>query len=206
MVGVRDQAGFDAAMAVTTKGFTSGAVDVAVDEDVAMVVLREVQPDEQFVMGFTLELTPWGHDWSDVQLLADPTADVQPGPAGQISTDERLLYPDGAPAETLAEVFQSQSVSWQEGKFEHEVRFDEGRLVPTKSGQCVRIIGIKWTETARKSSPIKSSSMEKGKPCLVVEQLNGEAESEGARLVVDRHLNAWQINEAGEVVSAEQLT
>src|SRR5262245_56053535 len=46
LVGVRGQAGFDAAMVVTTVGFTAGAVAVAVDEDVAMVVLREYQRDD----------------------------------------------------------------------------------------------------------------------------------------------------------------
>lgn len=206
LVGVRDQAGFDAAMAVTTKGFTAGAVDAAVDEDIAMVILREVRSDDRFVMGFTLELVPWGHDWSNVQLLVDPNADAQNGQVGHMSTDDHFLFPDGTPAETLAEIFQSQSISWQEGAFEREVRFDEGRLAPTESGQRIPIIGIKWTETAYKSSPVKSSSLEEGKPCLVIEQLNDEGEPERARLVVDRHLNAWDIAEDGTVKERGKLT
>jgi hypothetical protein len=207
LVGVRDQAGFDAAMAVTTKGFTSGAVDVAVDENVAMVVLREVQPNDRFVMGFRLELFPVGSQWSNVQfLVASDATDVDEGQRGGMSTEDHLFYPNGNPAETLGEVFEAQSGGLKEGVFEREVSFDDGRLAPIGTDEPpVPIVGIKWTETVSKSSPHVTESHETSKPCLVIEQLNDKGESERARLVVDRHLNAWRINEAGEVVSTERL-
>lgn len=199
LVGVRDQAGFDAAMAVTTRGFTSGAVDVAVDEDIAMVLLREVRPDDRFVMGFTLEIFPWGHDWTKIQFLVAPETKVCDGTPGSMNTEDHLFYADGSPAEKLAEVFEAQSVSWQEGVFERETRFEGGRLAPMGTGKMVPIIGIKWVETVSKSSPVTSKSREKGKPCLVVEQLDEDGKPEGARLLVDRHLNAWRIAEDGTV-------
>jgi hypothetical protein len=39
----------------------------------------------------------------------------------------------------------------------------------------VPIVGIKWTETVSKSSPLVTEEHETGKPCLVVEQPDGSA-------------------------------
>lgn len=207
LVGVRDQAGFNAAMAVTTKGFTAGAVDVAVDENIAIVLLREPRPDEHFVMGFKLEVFPVGSEWSNVQILVSPDAEaVNEGQQGGMSTEDHLLYLDGKPAETLGEVLEAQSGGLEEGVFEREVQFEDGRLAPMSADQPpIPIVGIKWTETVAKSSPQVTEEHETGKPCLVVEQLNGDGQPERPRLVVDRHLNAWDIAEDGTVVERGQL-
>lgn len=208
LVGVRDQAGFDAAMAVTTEGFTAGAVDVAADEDIAMVLLREVRPDEHFVMGFKLEIFPVGSHWSNVQMLvSSDVSAVDEGQGGGMSTADHLFYPDGSPAETLGEVLESQSGGLEEGVFERQVQFERGRLAPMIAGQPpVPIVGIRWTETVSKSSPQVTEEHETGKPCLVVEQLNEDGQPVRPRLVVDRHLNAWDIAEDGTVVERGQLT
>lgn len=206
LVGVRDQAGFDAAMAVTTKGFTTGAIDVAVDEHIAMVILREVRPDDNFVMGYRFELVPWGHDWSNVQFLVSAETESFDGQPGHMNTGDHLLHPDGTAAETLAEIFQSKSVSWQEGEFDQEVRFEDGRMAVTSGGQSIAIIGIKWTETAYKSSPLVGEGHESGKPCLVVEQLDDFGAPDSSRLFVDRHLNAWDIDADGSVVARGGLS
>jgi hypothetical protein len=205
LVGIRNQAAFDAAMAVTTRGFTSGAVDVAVDEDIAMVILRKVRPDDKFVMGFSLELVPWGHDFRDVQLLVASDADVLDGELTGMWPNEHFLYSDGTPAETLADLFQAQSGAWNEGAFAREVRFDAGRLAPAGNDQVIPIVGIKWTEVVSKSSPIKDEHREEGEPCLVVEQLDEHGKADGARLLVDRHLHAWRIGRDGSVVGAGDL-
>lgn len=199
LVGVRRQADFDAAMAVTTKGFTSGAVDVAVDEDIAMVVLREVRAEDKFVMRYRFEISPWGHDWTDVKFLAAPDSEVSEGQPGRMNTEDRLLHADGTPAETLKEVLDSKSVPWKEGVFDHEIRFEDGRTALLDSGLQIPIIGISWTETVSRSSPIVSEHHEDGKPCLVVEQIDDKGEGQDSRLFVDRHLNAWELDDAGEV-------
>jgi Restriction endonuclease len=206
LIGVRDQTGFDSAMAVTTKGFTSGAIDVAVDEDIAMVRLREVRSDDSFVMAFSIEIVPWGHDWSNVQLLVASETEISNGRSGHMSTEDRFLHTDGSPAETLNEIFESQSVAWKEGAFDHEVRFEEGRLAPTTTGGPIPVIGVKWTETAYKSSPHKSTTKAEGEPCLVVEQIDENGVPERPRLVVDQHLNAWDIADDGTVVERGKLT
>lgn len=205
LVGVRDQANFDAAMAVTTKGFTGGAIDVAVDENIAMVVLREVRPDESFVRSIEIQTVIWGSDWSNVQVLADPDAEVSDGQAGHMNTEDRFVYIDGSPAESLREIFQSRSTTRQEGVFDHEVRFEGGRLAPMATGRSIPIVGIKWTETVSKSSPHKSVTKAEGEPCLVVEQLDEDGTPVRPRLVVDRHLNAWDITENGAVVEKGSL-
>lgn len=97
LVGVRNQAGFDTAMVVTTKDFTAGAIDVAVDEGIAMVILRQVRPDESFVMGFKLELSPWAHYWSNIQVLAAPDAQASNRQPGHMRTDDHLLHPMALP-------------------------------------------------------------------------------------------------------------
>lgn len=205
LVGVRDQADFDAAMAVTTKGFTGGAIDVAVDEDIAMVVLREVRPDEDFVRSIEIQTIIFGSGWSNVQVLADPDAEVSNGQAGHMNTEDRFLHIDGTPAETLREIFQSRSAGRKEGVFDHEVRFEDGRLAPMETGPPIPIIGIKWTETVSKSSPHRTVTKAEGEPCLVVEQLDDDGTPVRPRLVVDRHLNAWDIAEDGAVVEKGNL-
>jgi hypothetical protein len=110
-----------------------------------------------------------------------------------MSTDDRFLYIDGTSAESLREIFESRSTAWKEGDFDHEVLFEEGRLAPMTTGRPIPIVGIKWTETVSRSSPQKSVTKAEGEPCLVVEQLDDDGMPVRPRLVVDRHLNAWDI-------------
>ncbi len=207
VIGIREQTGVDAAMVVTTKGFSAGAIDVAVDEDVAMVLLREVRPDEHFVLGYTLELSISVPTFSAVQLLVPEDADVTEGQVGNMSTDDHFYLGDNSQAETLGELFEAHSTSsaGDEGHVPHEVRFDEMRFAAPDGGRRIPIIGVRWTETLQTSSPSRVSSTETGKPCLVVEQIDGNGEPQRARLLVDRHLNAWEIDTAGKVVERGAL-
>jgi hypothetical protein len=122
-----------------------------------------------------------------------------------MSTEDRFLRIDGTSAESLREIFESRSTAWQEGAFDHEVRFEGGRLAPMATGLPIPVVGIKWTETVSKSSPHKSVSKAEGEPCLVVEQLDEDGAPVRPRLVVDRHLNAWDIAEDGAVVEKRSL-
>jgi hypothetical protein len=206
LVGVRDQACFESAMAVTTKGFTSGAVNVAIDENIAKVILREVRPDDHFVMGYRLEVAPFGHHWSNVEFLVEEESDAADGKPRSMSTDDHLLNPDGTRAERLLDVLHSQGGGWEEGTFDREIRFEGGRIAPTSDGGQVSIVGMRWTETASKSSPMVSEEHEAGKPCLVVEQLDDDGEPRASRLFVDRHLNSWEITGEGKVVPRGPLS
>jgi hypothetical protein len=208
LVGVRNQGGFDAAMAVTTVGFTSGAVDVSVDENVAMVVLRELRDDDgPFVMEISAEIRLLVPTHSSLQLLIPETSDLAEEEPTEAMTDQfQFLHLDGSPAETLARIFESNSASLAdgEGTFERSADFGEGRLVRAKDGTPFRVSGLRWTETVEAMTDTVTHKAE-GRPCLVLEQLDEDGEPHGTRLVVDRHLYAWDIGEDGAVKKCGKL-
>lgn len=105
LVGVRDQAGFDAAMAVTTKGFTSDAVDVAVDENVAMVILREHKKgDGPFVMEIAVEVAIPDTTYESWDLAIETDSQRKGELVFELTSEDQLRHLDGTPAETLGEI------------------------------------------------------------------------------------------------------
>jgi Restriction endonuclease len=206
LVGVRDQIGFDAAMAVTTVGFTAGAVDVAVDENLAMIVLREYQAgDGPFVRRIEVVLKVFGPSRGAVQPLVPGDCNVPPDAMSSASTDDHFLHLDGSPAETLGEVLEANGAPLREGVFDCSVDFGEGRLLEVPAGGRVLVKGLKWTETMQ-SSETTSVTETEGEPCLVLQQLDDEGNPQNGRLVVDRHLYAWDIDAKGAVVSRGELS
>lgn len=210
LVGVRDQAGFDAAMAVTTQGFTAGAVDVAVDENLAMVILRPHGPDDhgRFVRRAEAKLDfffPSFHSF-DIELAENDLPEGQKFSI-KLGADDHLQTLDGTPAETVREVLEANAggLPKEEGDFQRHARFDHGRLILAANGIAIPIRGLKWVERLAKTTEIVVVEG-KGEPCLVVEQLDENGEPDQARLVVDRHLNAWDIAEDGFVVERGKLT
>lgn len=202
LVGVRNQGDFDAAMAVTTVGFTSGAVDVAVDENVAMVVLRELRDDDgPFVMEIAAEIRLLAPTRSSLELLVPKNSDLPEGLPTEVMTDRfQFLHLDGSPAETLAQILDANSAPLAdgEGTFDRSADFGEGRLVRASDGTPLRVSGLRWIETVEAMTHTVAHKAE-GKPCLVLEQLDEDGEPHGTRLVVDRHLYAWDIGEDGAV-------
>lgn len=209
LVGVRNQGGFDAAMAVTTVGFTSGAVDVAVDESVAMVVLRELRDDDgPFVMEVSAEISLLVPRHSSLQLLVPESSDVPDGVPTEAMTDQfQFLHLDGSPAETLLQILQANStpIAEGEGTFERSADFGAGRLVLSNDGMPFRVSGLRWTETVEAMTQTVTHKAE-GEPSLVLEQLDEDGEPQGTRLVVDRHLYSWDIDEDGAVTKCGKLT
>jgi hypothetical protein len=207
LVGVRDQAGFDAAMAVTTKGFTSGAVDVAVDEDVAMVILRKYKPDDgPFVREIAVTVAIPDTTYESWDLAIETDASDKGELSLCLDPDLRLLHLDGTPAERFGDLIDSHGTPFSEGEgtFQRFVKLDGGRLITAVDGTEARLSEIRWVEKVRMDG-ITTTHKAEGKPCLVVEQLDDSGEPRTSRLVVDRHLNAWQIDESGEVIAAEPL-
>jgi hypothetical protein len=208
LVGVRSQAGFDAAMAVTTKGFTSGAVDVAVDENIAMVVLREYEPEaDNFVLRveirFQFSAPP---ERSPVQVVV--ADDFLPAPdateaLSRLDVDTQLRNLDGSPAETIEELLTANGAV-AEGTFDCEADLGEGRLLGI-AGAEVRVKKLKWSETVHPPSEETSVIEKPGEPCLVIEQLDESGRLRDRKLVVDRDLNAWDIVEDGTVSESRGL-
>jgi hypothetical protein len=210
LIGVRDQAGFDAAMAVTTVGFTSGAVDVAVDEDVAMVILREHRPEDRgrFVRRVEAELKFYFPSFDSFDLVL-AESDLPVGKRFNFSLGEadRLTYLDGSPAETLREVLESNAglLPREAGDFERSADFADGRLIAAQDGTAVPIRALKWIERISEATETVVAEG-KGEPCLVLEQLDQDGEPEQARLVVDQALYAWDIEEDGTVTARGELS
>lgn len=209
LVGVQGQVGFDAAMVVTTVGFSSGAVDVAVDQDIAMVILREFRSEDgPFVMGFELKVGFQDKTFDRFDLDIDRTLLPRHGELKfKLDGSDRLLHPDGSPAETVAEMIQQNGtkLSAGEGVFECSADLGAGRLIAALDGTRVPVTEIRWRETVRIDGPT-ISHRETGEPCLVLEQLDDKGEPQSSRLVVDRHLNAWDIDAGGGVVPRGELS
>jgi hypothetical protein len=209
LVGVQRQVGFDAAMVVTTVGFSSGATDVAVDENIAMVILREFrQGDGPFVMGYEFKVGFQNKTFDRFDLDIDRTLLPHHGELKfKLEGSDRLLHPDGSPAETIAELIEQNGTALSEGEgvFECSVGLGPGRLIVALDGTQAPVTEIRWRETVRIDGPTISERVT-GKPCLVLEQLDDKGEPQSSRLVVDRHLNAWDIDADGKVISRGALS
>jgi hypothetical protein len=208
LVGVKGQLGFDAAMVVTTVGFTAGAMDVAVDGDIAMVILRDFRPDDgPFVMGFELKVGMPAKEYEDFDFDIDRSSLPETGTLRfKVLGTDRLLDLDGSPAETVAEILGANGAKLADGEGEFQCSADlrPGRLIAAEDGTAVPITAIRWTEKVRFDGVTVSHQAE-GDPELVVEQLDENGRPDSSRLVVDRHLNAWDIDDAGEVRPRGQL-
>ncbi|HUC07948.1 MAG TPA: restriction endonuclease, partial [Solirubrobacterales bacterium] len=207
LVGVRDQAGFDAAMVLTTKGSTSGAVDVAVDESVAMVILRKYERnDGPFVMEIVINVAIPDTTYESWDLEIEAGTSDKRELSLRLDADFRLRHLDGTAAERLGDLIDSNGTPLAEGEgtFQRSVTLDGGRLVTAVDGTEARLTEISWVEKIRMDG-ITTTHKAEGKPCLVVEQLDDNGEPQPGRLVVDEHLYAWRINEDGTVVPQGDL-
>lgn len=210
LVGVLAQVEADAATVMTTKGFTAGAIAVAVDKDIALLRLRPFDPDnpDAYVKSITFTLEPVGSVYSDWNVEVLPDADLPSGTVFQIaaSGEDRLLHPDGSPAETFQEVIKAQKTTLQEGGYTRRAEFPDGRLLGTISGDHVPIGALTWTERVLKSRGHSTTVERPGEPKLVLEQLNEKGEVEHGRVVVDVDLFAWDIDNDGNVTQRGPLT
>jgi hypothetical protein len=210
LVGVLAQVEADAAAVMTTKGYTSGAIDVAVDQDIAVLRLRPFDPEnpDLYVKTITFTLEPVGsvyEDW-DVELM--PEAGLPSGTTFQIAIGgtDHLLHLDGSPAETVAEIIEAQKTTLEEGSYPRRAEFPDGRLLPTTSGDRLPIAALTWTERVVKSKGHPTVVQMQGEPVLILEQLNERGELEHGRVVVDQDLYAWDIDAEGNVTQRGKLT
>jgi hypothetical protein len=210
LVGVRAQLGVDAAAVVTTKGYTAGAIAVAVDEDIGLWRLRPFDPDnpESYVRQITLTVVAVGSTYSEVTVKVPEDRFPSGTPTrARAWTGDRLLHGDGSPAETLKEVLEGQSakIGEEAGPYPREVSFSEGRLLPVEGGGQVPITGLSWTETVHRS-PHTTTTEVQGEPVLILEQLDEHGELDSGQMVVDRDLFAWDIDADGKVSPRGPLT
>jgi hypothetical protein len=146
LVGIRAQVGADAGSVVTTKGYTAGALAVAVDENIGLWRLRPFDPEnpELYVKQITLTLIAVVSTYSDVTVEV-PEDRFPAGTPTQARawTSDRLLHGDGSLAETLQQVLEGQRAKLDEeaGPYPRQVSFSDGRLLPVEGSNPVPIVG-----------------------------------------------------------------
>jgi hypothetical protein len=208
LVGVRDQLEADAAVVVTTLGFSEGAGQVAVDEGIAMVILRPFTAADQdrFVKKIVLEGNYFLPSFSDFDFdFADDAAFVKDKTyTFDFDGSARLHHLDGTPAETIGEILQANTAGMTAGESEFEVDLPGGRLLPTLEGDQLPITAMRWKETVHHAQT--TNVIEKdGEPCLVMEQLDSDGQVEHGRMVVDQDLYGWEIDHDGRVIPKGEL-
>jgi hypothetical protein len=193
----------DGAAVLTTEGFNRGALDVAIDEDVALVRLAAYDPDRHgtnFVKRVVITVSPlappertdFDVEISDAQGRAQVTI--------KLTGDDRLLLADGSEAERIQDVVERNLSSAKEGVFRQRAELPEVRFIPTVDGKPVELRALTWTETNRASGSFEVVNEATGDPVLFIEQLNDEGAGESGRLLVSKDLFAWAIDRDGKVV------
>lgn len=201
LVGVKTQIGADAAVIVTTQGFTKGARAVAVDEDIAMVILRHYDPQTErlkFVKKVILTFDWYLPTFSDFEVATAPSAEIDGPRELALEGRDRLRHIDGTPAESIAELLERESAGLVEGRFERNVKLNDGRLVYSVANEPIPISGLAWVEEVVKTSSTITREMQ-GTPVLVIEQIDEDGDVASGRLVVSEDLYAWDIDERGRV-------
>ena len=116
-----------------------------------------------------------------------------------LGPDDHLFAMDGSPAESLRTVLEMNAAPMEEGTFHQRAQFDDGRLIPVVAGDPIPISALLWTETMHRSTETRKIERS-GEPILLLEQLDERGEAASSRLVVDRDLYAWAIEDDGAVV------
>ncbi len=209
LVGVRAQVGAQAAAVMTTKGFTDGARRVAVDEDIALLLLRsfDAGTDEgTYIRRIETTIRMYVPHFSDfdVEIAADHGLPLGEPFRIALSAADHLSYEDGSPAEVIFDVMRSHAAPMNEGVYRRCAQFDEARLIPTVEGQLVAIRALTWTETVTQGTTTTITEAE-GEPMLVVQQLDDRGSVDSGRILVDRDLYAWEIDSDGRVRARGRL-
>jgi hypothetical protein len=209
LVGVRKQVGADATAVVTTKGFTRGARSVAADEGVALVLLTPFSENPiNYVKTIKLEIKPFGPpEFSDfdIELMPDHGLALDQPFSIKMRGDDRLRRLDGTPAETVMEVLRSQAGPLEAGVFQRRAAFEDGRLAKGTDGSAIPIAALVWSEASVAGEPMVISDQAKGEPLLVLQHLDENGQVASGRVVVDRDLFAWEIDQHGNVSRSSQL-
>jgi hypothetical protein len=92
----------------------------------------------------------------------------------------------------------------EEGRFSQRAAFPDGRMLPTVDSGPVPIRALTWTINNQLGQTQQVIEAE-GHPMLVLQQLDEQGRPDSARLLVDADLQAWDINDQGNVVPRGSL-
>jgi hypothetical protein len=207
LVGIRAQLGADDLCVITTEDFTKGARDVAFDEDIAMVKLRSYDPTtDHFVLRVEATFRPQNPPViSNVDVQIGETEGLESETTVQFDLRTPLETDDGAAAGTLEDVLEVNALRPKAGTFERRQDLLEQRWLSVANGR-IRLKSVAWREEISFGQPFSAVSEIDGAPTIVVEQLDEDGKGASRRLLVDKALFAWDIDEQNRVVSRGQLT
>ena len=89
--------------------------------------------------------------------------------------------------------------TFEVGEFDRRVIPGEARWVPSETGRA-RIGALSWHEVITAGDPIETKITAKGQPVLVVQRIEPDGSVAAGRLVVDRQLFAWDLDDERHVV------
>jgi hypothetical protein len=201
LVGVRAQMGDVDLAVVTTVGYTRGARDVACDENVLMLRIRPYEPAEDgdaFVREVIITVIPFQPPVvTNFNLeVTNIEGNMQ---SGEYAIKAVLEMDDGSPAESLAELMYADIDTFKVGEFDRRVVPAEARWLPSATGRA-RIGALSWHEVITADDPIETRTTGKGEPVLVVQRIEPDGSVSAGRLVVDRQLFAWDLDDERHVV------
>jgi restriction endonuclease len=167
LVGVRDQIGADAAVILSTEGFKRGAMNVAIDENIALVRLAAYDPAKygtNFATRIAITAKPLAPpERSDFDVeVADAHGRTEV--TIQLTGDDHLLLADGSPAERIQDIVERHMSPAQEGQFRRRAELPAGRFIPTVDGEPVELRVLSWTETNRSAGTFEIVHKAKGEP------------------------------------------
>ncbi|MEN0015848.1 MAG: restriction endonuclease [Solirubrobacteraceae bacterium] len=215
----RDQLGANEAAIVSTRGFTSGAQDVAAGEGIRLVLVKPLAEDDDWrgvVKRIVMHGTFIAPEIRDFTWLAYAPEDagrggpIDPAVLATIDSPEDQLdvlgldHEDGSRAERLGELLALRSSVPESGEHEQEVVFEEfgisGPRYVTGHRDRVRIRGLRWTE--RVAVAKSSFTVNPPSPGLLwIEEIVAGADP-ARRVLMDHQLRPWRFDENGVLMPA----
>jgi hypothetical protein len=208
----RDQLGASEAAVITTADFTSGARNVAADEQVRLLrvkrlragdswqgVLREIRLRGTMAFPELTDLRWRSVDPHEVEAAGAAGADMRWGEDEQEIFDSAVEDAQGSPAETVRELLSRSPSPAVEGLHSHTVALPEPRYLRVDSQRRILVRALEWTErvtvmTFERTVGPRSEGM------LLIERLDPSGESAAKRVLMLHELYVWDIDPDGNLV------
>ena len=178
-----------AAALITTKGYTQGAIDVAVDENIGLWRLRPLIGKPRPGIRESASYRRLGSTYGDFDVELLPGHGLPPGTHSGQREATIIFFILTALPQDVADVLRNHSAIARDdaGPYRRRASLPDGRRLPVEGGESVPIAALTWTETVHRS-PHTTVTKAPGEPVLVLEQLNEKGEPESGRIVFDRGL------------------
>lgn len=210
LVGVGVQIGDVDLAVITTERFTRGARAVAVDRNIAMVMMRPYDPVRDAGRFYTrVEVSIAAVNPPDISNVLPELGAVEGAPIAThltANTQVRLERDDGSPAETIAELMEANGRWAEVGEFDRDAVPKDRRWIPLDGGGRVELRRLTWHQAITAGKPVVAVTEKEGEPVLVVQQLGADGKPASGRLVVDQDLWAWDLNDLNQVVPRGHLS